>query len=338
MPDIVLAAQRDWPAHDLPQGMGVLLRIHGALLPENDVLARWADDGRPLDLEIILPRGAESDSVLADIRVALDSAGIAPRHVIALPEAYLKSYQPSGPWPEGAHPADCVASIGTGVLTNFTELNRCPPQSGQGDYVTHANSAIVHDADDQAVLQTLEALPAIHASARAIAGTRAYRLGLMSIAMRTNPYGAGLSKNPERVRKTMTDDDPRQRTAFAATYAAGVTLCAARGGAEAVCLAATGGPFGLHDEFGKRTPLFQMVEALHRLSGCDIETDIRGGLCRLAGDTVAITANCAADPHEVSVSRQPLTMLSASGTDQGVDGAVTLQPGDCVISGTGAVK
>ena len=137
--------------------------------------------------------------------------------------------------------------------------------SGEGDYITHGNSAIVHAADDVSVLQTLEGLSAILRSARAIGGSRPYRLGLVSIAMRSNPYGTGLQPNPRHEVRTMTDTDPRQATEFAATYAIAATALAAAVDAEAICLAAPGGPFSLQG------PLERAVFLLAGLSGQDVQ-------------------------------------------------------------------
>ncbi len=168
------------------------------------------------------------------------------------------------------------ARIGAGMLSNLTELNRCRPGPGLGAYVTHGNAAIVHMADDRSVAQTLEALPDIFARARAIGGPRGCRPGLCAVAMRGNPYGAGLAANPEARRMTMTDRDPRQETAFAAACALGVAVLAAQAGAEAVALAAPGGPFGRDGPQGPR-PIRAMVAALAGLAGRTAETSPEAG-------------------------------------------------------------
>jgi hypothetical protein len=276
MPEILLAVEPGWLPEAEMTGTGVLMRWGpegwkpGALARLRDALA-----GRPLDLEAVVPQGAAPSPALRTVAEALDAAGLCPRHVVALPEPYLRSYQPDGPWPDGPTPEDALAAaraafpaarIGAGMLTNFTELNRRPPEGGA--YITHGNAAIVHAADDESVLETLEALPDVLASARAIAGERGLRLGLAAIGMRSNPYGAGLAPNPEGSQTPMTDADPRQGAPFAAAYAVAVCALAARAGAEAVTLAAAAGPLGAEGR-----PVGVAVAALATLAGREARID-----------------------------------------------------------------
>src|SRR3546814_3439871 len=74
------------------------------------------------------------------------------------------------------------------MFSYFTELNRKRPPVGLLDFVSHATCPIVHAADDRSVIQTLEAIPHIVRSARAIVGEAPYRLGPSTIGMRQNPY------------------------------------------------------------------------------------------------------------------------------------------------------
>ncbi len=168
----------------------------------------------------------------------------------ALPRPYLKSYQPEGPWPEGPRPSDALPvlrrllpgiALGGGSLTHFTEANRCPPAS-DADFITFGNSAIVHAADGRSITQTLEALPDIFASAAALLPAKPLHLGLFSIGMRSNPYGDGLAANPQGRYMTMTNEDPRQKTDYAAAYAAAVLALAAKAGCASIALAMTSGP------------------------------------------------------------------------------------------------
>ncbi|MEM8665483.1 MAG: hypothetical protein AAGF49_15340, partial [Pseudomonadota bacterium] len=137
---------------------GVAVRLHGPLgaLPA-------ASEGCPVDLEVVVPDGEAPDAVLHAVAERCAGEGVSPRRVAALPEAYLASIQPEGPWPAPT-PGDTAvaarevfrwAAIGGGVFTNFTELNRCRPDF-ESDFVTFGSSAIVHAADDASVLETLE--------------------------------------------------------------------------------------------------------------------------------------------------------------------------------------
>jgi D-apionolactonase len=251
-PELLLAAESGWSDPDDNLGsLSLLLRLYGHETGTEDWLGA-VTKGRAVDLEVVIPSGADPEQHLTSIAAALASQRVAPHHVIALPEAYLKSYPPSGPWPVGATPTEAAraarkafphARIGVGVLTNFAELNRCRPEPGVGDYLTFSATAIVHAADDRSVWETLETLPQILESAKALAPGLPIRLGLVSIGMRTNPYGATVAPNPERARKPMAQDDPRQSTEFAARYARAVFEVARAAGVEALALSSWGGSF-----------------------------------------------------------------------------------------------
>ena len=299
MPEILIAVEPGW--------------LTPAPLPGNAALVRWTAEkpwtaktlaqlatslaGRPLDLEVVLPDGPDPQSFLIGVAATLAEADLVARHVIALPAAYLQSHQPSGPWPDGTTPEQARdaaraafprARIGTGMLTNFTELNRRPPIGG--DYVTHGNTAIVHAADDASVLETLEAIPDVLASAAAIAGGRPLRLGLVAIGMRSNPYGASLVPNPSGARITMTDADPRQTEPFAAAYATAICALAARAGVAAITLATAAGP-----QSATGRPIGKVINALSSLSGqtAQINGTPPGPLRIEAGNR--IISLCAAD-------------------------------------------
>ncbi|MFP3541229.1 hypothetical protein SB770_32385, partial [Pseudomonas sp. SIMBA_044] len=91
----------------------------------------------------------------------------------------------------------------------FTELNRKRVPAWHLDFVTHCTNPIVHAADDLSVMQTLEALPFITRSARAIYGSKPYRTGPSTIPMRQNPYGSRTMDNTGHARIPMANSDPR---------------------------------------------------------------------------------------------------------------------------------
>ncbi|QDC08623.1 hypothetical protein FHY55_04925 [Oceanicola sp. D3] len=295
-PDVGLVLEEGWlggaPTLDATRLCGtshLLLRIDAttsaAFLDEVFQLARTL--AVEIDLELVLD-DARPEAAIEALAARIATAGIVPRRVIALTEAYLKSYQPTATWPDGPPPSALVemsrqafpeALIGGGMLTNFTEFNRCPPEPELCDFVFHGNSATVHASDDLSVVETLEALPQVFRSAEALAGQAAYRLGLVSIGMRTNPYGAKVSDNPEQLRETMARPDPRHRGLFAAAWAVGVLASTGQSNVEALCLAAPTGPFGLaytpqaHAQpgfdqgEGVVVPLFHVHREARRLAG-----------------------------------------------------------------------
>jgi hypothetical protein len=284
MPQVMLAHEAglsDLAALERFPGVPVLLRLN-AETPEGDLRAVAGRAGTAL--EIVFDDLPGLGALVARAR----AAGIVPVRVVALPASYLKSHQPEGPWPEGARPGDAVAplragfpeaAVGGGSLTNFTELNRCRPDPASVDFVTFGNTAIVHAADDLSVWQTLEALPDIFATARGIAGGKPLHLGLLSIGMRSNPYGAAVAPNPGLLKLPMAMDDPRQDTGFAAAYAVGVLARAATAGADSLALAMAGGPLGAHG------PLAEVVRAAAAMAGHEVRiTEAAGVVVLTAGD------------------------------------------------------
>ncbi|MEM7670819.1 MAG: hypothetical protein AAF317_17105, partial [Pseudomonadota bacterium] len=255
LPEIAIAVEPDWYSDtagktlaDLPDAHR-LLRLDAA---RENALADLAELTGPVELEVVIDDGGDGASNLQALEKALGDNGIVVDSVTALPRAYLKSYQPTAEWPTGHGIADAAnwaklafpgAQIGIGMLTNFTEFNRHPPHAGVGDFTTYSTTAIVHAGDDLSVFETLEALRHVHESARVISGDRPLRLGLATIGMRSNPYGAAVADNPGMARIAMAMEDPRQQTVFSAAFAVGAYAAAAGSGCARIALAGAGGPF-----------------------------------------------------------------------------------------------
>ena len=70
------------------------------------------------------------------------------------------------------------------MLTNFTEMNRNHPHPDLYDFISHTTSAVVHEVDDRSVMETLQSLPSIIGSVRAMAAGKPYRVGPSAIGMR----------------------------------------------------------------------------------------------------------------------------------------------------------
>jgi hypothetical protein len=207
-----------------------------------------------IELEIVVPSTEDPEKSLARVAAECKSTSLAVARVLALPESYLRSYQPAGPWPAGPKPEDVwalarksfpEAKIGGGVLTYFTELNRCRPQNSTCDYIAHGSTAITHSADDVSVIESLEGVSDIFKSARAIAQGRDYRLGLVGIGMRSNPYGSGVVENSQQDRIAMAAADPRQRGLFAGAWAIGAMAATEGHKVLSLALSAFVGPFGI---------------------------------------------------------------------------------------------
>jgi D-apionolactonase len=284
-------------------------------------------------LELVVDHPAD----LPPLAARCTAAGLNPARVVALPRAYLKSHQPEGPWPTGPTPADLIAplrhafaqaQIGGGSLTNFTEFNRCPPDAQALDFVTFGTTAIVHAGDDLSVLETLEALPHIFASAAALSAGRPLRLGLMSIGMRSNPYGASVAANPDRQRLAMAMDDPRQPTAFAAAFALGLLAAAARHGVASLALGMADGPLGI-TAGPDLTPLAEVILAAAAMAGDAVSVTDDAGLVSIHGPRGALIANLADTARTLSLPHRARILGTTNHTTE--PGTVTLAPLDVAL-------
>lgn len=286
--------------------------------------------GAPIDAEIVLDNSQPVADALLHTAESFSKSGVSPERVLALPAPYLQSHQPTGPWPEGPTPSDVckaarsafpMAKIGAGMMTNFTELNRCRPDPDSCDYISHANTAIVHAGDDLSVLETLETLPQVFESAEALAAGKPYRLGLVSIGMRSNPYGEDVAENPTQIRRTMAREDPRQRGLFGAAWAVGVLAATEGSAVETLCLAAPTGPFGIaytpqdYPQIGFDGsdalvyPLYHVVHEACRMAGAKrlSFSSLPDGLsafgAQLNGDKCAMLANVTDRSQSVSIAQ-----------------------------------
>ncbi len=335
---------------------GLLVRLNA-----DDPAARYdalraLTPGMRLTLELVT--GPDPARELLRIAAACTAAGVTPMRVVALPRPYLTSFQPEGPWPAAPHPMDLPqlvraafpkADCGGGMLTNFTEVNRCPPNPALLDFVTFGTTAIVHAADDDSVVETLEALGDVFASARAIAGAAPLRLGLMSIGMRSNPYGAAVADNPHGARLPMAMRDPRQATAFAAAFAVAVAAAAARGGVASFAPAMTAGPLGLGADADSNGlyPLYHITAALAALAGlrATVSGGPASGLVIILGEgrrgIAGVAANLGPQPAVLDSAAlrgaRVLTLDAAAAADvnwveqPGQSGRVTLGPLEAVV-------
>ncbi|NEI97537.1 D-apionate lactonase [Rhizobium ruizarguesonis] len=233
-------------------------------------------------LEIALPCKSSPSGEAAEIARQMQLAEFKPDAIMISPSVDRQSTPPGSTWPD-CPPLDEVYAaaraafpgirIGGGMLSYFTELNRKRVPDGQLDFVSHCTNPIVHAADDLSVMQTLEALPFITRSVRAIYGDKPYRIGPSTIPMRQNPYGSRTMDNPAGGRIPMANRDPRHNGRFAEAFALGYAIQVLDADLECLTLSALSGPFGLiagpaePTGQGGRRPLFNTVRTLSRLAG-----------------------------------------------------------------------
>lgn len=275
----------------------------------------------PVTLEVILPAHEPADAEMAHIAHAVHRGGLKPDSVVVTQSHDLKSFQPNTPRPWGpsyedmakaARHAFPAALVGGGMLSYFTELNRKPPPKGVFDFITHTVCPIVHAADDISVMETLEALPWIFASTRAMMGKTRYQLGPSSISARDNPYGAVVAPNPNNGRVCLSDCDPRQRGQFAAAWNLGLVSAAAHARLDAIALGAATGPQGVIAPDGSTYPAYKVFAGLALLSGARlIETtsSVPGKIAALCSEGALWLANLTPEQQVVNVSGAKRTRI-----------------------------
>ena len=212
--------------------------------------------------------------------------------------------------------------LGGGVFTNFTELNRNCATPDLFDFLTHATSAVVHEPDDLSVIETLQTLPDIVASAKALAGGKPYRIAPSAIGMRFNPYGPDVHQNSDNGRYSFNRQDPRHRALLGAAFTLGYAARVAPLGLEALALGQPSGALGMvyrrtehpqpwfDDLDGPAViPLYHIVAALAAAKGAAVRTVTSGDPAQVlglayenGGGTLLWLANLTPAPQTVTVS------------------------------------
>ncbi|TPK76724.1 hypothetical protein FJ527_14235 [Mesorhizobium sp. B2-4-18] len=233
-------------------------------------------------LECVVACAGDLDAELSEVADMVRRAGLRLDAIAVSPAVDRQSTPPGSAWPACPPLEDVYAAarrafpglrLGGGMFSYFTELNRKRVPAGQLDFITHCTNPIVHAADDLSVMQSLEALPFITRSMRAIFGTKPYRIGPSTIAMRQNPYGGATKDNPQGQRIAMANRDPRHAARFAAAWTIGYAARVAPAGLEMLTLSSFAGPFGVVAGSGEPAaegsprPIFQAVKGLCELAG-----------------------------------------------------------------------
>ena len=212
--------------------------------------------------------------------------------------------------------------LGGGVFTNFTELNRNVAEPELFDFLTHATCAVVHEPDDRSVMETLQTLPDILASAKAWAGGKPYRIAPSAIGMRFNPYGPDVHQNSDNGRYSFNRQDPRHRALLGAALTLGYAARVAPLGVEAVALGQPSGALGMvyrktehpqpwFDDLPSPAvpPLYHIAAALAAAKGAAIRSVTSGDATRVLGlayesgaGTLLWLANLTPETQAVTVS------------------------------------
>lgn len=283
----------------------------GHALPQLQALAAVATRfSGEVTLEYVV-EGRALAAEFARIAAWVSAAGLRLDAIAVCPSVDRQSTPPGSIWPECLPLAEIYAAarqafpklrVGGGMFSYFTELNRKRPPLQQLDFITHATCPIVHAADDVSVMQTLEALPFIERSTRAIIGDMPYRIGPSTIGMRQNPYGSRVMPNPDNKRIAMAEADPRQFGLFNAAWLIG--YAASLESVAVLTNAALTGVFGLLQK-GERTAAFEAVVWLAQLAGQQrlaVASSQPDKVLGLASARLILLANITSQPQQVDVA------------------------------------
>lgn len=256
------------------------------------------------DLELVLACADPPAVELGAVAARMQALGFVPASVMVCPSVDRQSTPPGSDWPDcpplrDIHraAADAFPDVvrGGGMVSFFPELNRKRPPLETLDFVSHGLCPIVHAADDLSVMETLETIPLITRSARAIFGDMPYRIGPATISMRQNPYGDRVIPNPDAQRVCMTDDDPRHRGQFGAAYVVGLATALASANIAVWTPAAVYGPRGIGGTDGAGNadwPIAPALAMLATLAGQRVKSaQISDGIAQLSVGQTVIRAN-----------------------------------------------
>jgi D-apionolactonase len=245
--------------------------------------------------------------------------------VMLSPASDLKCTLPGSVWPpcppaselfKTARVAFGDVKLTGGMFSYFTELNRKRPPLDVMDSVSFTTSAMVHAGDDRSVTETLESLPHIARSVRAMVANKPWYVGPSAIGMRDNPYGAKVADNPDDIRQAMNRNDPRQRGLLGAAFDIGYFAHFAYGKAAAVALGGLMGPFGaVYGKTAWKQPYFDEHKGVYPVYHA------RRALSQFAGGK--LLACSSSSPRNVQ--------LIAAKTDRGTEIVVANLTGENVL-------
>ena len=300
-----------------------------------ETLAAYRDLSRALNAEVVLEIVVPCEQAVADElaqaaeitgRAGLSPAAIVPEQLRLLSFTLEKIAALGIPDFDEVYGAARAAfpgvRLGGGVFTNFTELNRNCAEPDLFDFLTHGTCAVVHEPDNRSVMETLQTLPDIVASAKAWAGGKPYRIAPSAIGMRANPYGPDVHQNSDNGRHSFNRQDPRHRALLGAAFTLGYAARVAPLGLEALALGAPSGALGMvyrrtehpqpwfDDLEGPAVmPLYHVVSALAAAKGAAVRTVTSSDATRVlglahesGGGTLLWLANLTPEEQAVTVS------------------------------------
>ena len=224
----------------------------------------------PIYLVALIDHTKKVKDIVKDIKDYILSNKISVDKILICPKIYLNSFQPAGEWPSVPKLGDYYKEakiqlpdvhIFSGMVTNFTELNRKKPD-GKFDGINFSFTPIVHDASDYGVLDTPNSLKYILHSVNNFSKDTPIHIGPMTLGMHFNPYGEKLAANIDQVRLEMTDFDPRHDSLIGLNWTIAVFAETLSKNTKFITIASLKGVHGILTESNQKRPLFYLYEVL----------------------------------------------------------------------------
>ncbi len=172
--------------------------------------------------------------------------------------------------------------IGAGADSNFTELNREPPELDGLDFVFYAANPQVHATDNLSLIENLAGLGETVRSARALAAEKPVIVSPVTLKPRFNVVATG----PEIASAGLPESvDPRQMSLFGAGWTLGSLKHLAEGGASGITYYETTGWRGVMETEagsplpalfpswpGSVFPLYHVLASVGEFAGGEVQT------------------------------------------------------------------
>ena len=224
----------------------------------------------PIYLVALIDHTKKVDHIIEEIKDYIIINKINVDKLLICPKIYLNSFQPAGDWPSVPKLGDYYKEAKTqlpdiqifsGMVTNFTELNRKKPD-GEFDGINFSFTPIVHDASDYGVLDTPNSIKFILHSINNFTKDTPIHIGPMTLGMHFNPYGEKLATNIDKVRLEMTDLDPRHDSLISLNWTIAVFAETLSKNTKFITIASLKGIHGILTENNQKRPLFYLYEVL----------------------------------------------------------------------------
>lgn len=225
---------------------------------------------QPIYLIALIEHSKEITDIMHDIREYIALNKIKLHSLLICPKIYLNSFQPAGEWPIVPNLGEYYreakihfpnSKIISGMVTNFTELNRKRPD-GLFDGINFSFTPIVHDASDYGVLDTPNSLKYILHTIQNFSKDTPMHIGPITIGMHYNPYGESLADNSTTNRLEMAEIDYRHDSLISLTWSIAVFSEIISKNTKYVTFASLKGFHGIMTNDNQKRPLFYLYELL----------------------------------------------------------------------------